>query len=129
MSGYLYEKDLAAMKYAILISSRHDRMVREIAEDIAVSPQKVRKHIIERFDMLLLENLPARYYQGKLSARKDPPLDRALRRTLYTRAVPIIDDDRLGEIHLQVRKMIADGIEEDQAAERGRKMIGEVLFA
>ena len=60
MSGYLYEKDLVAMKYAILISTRHDRLVREIAGDLGISPQNLRRYMIERFDMILMENLPAR---------------------------------------------------------------------
>lgn len=83
VSGYLYEKDLVAMKYAILISTRHDRLVREIAGDLGISPQNLRRYMIERFDMILMENLPARYEAGKAETGNDAPLADALGRVIH----------------------------------------------
>ncbi len=67
MTGYLYEKDLSAMKYAILTSTRHDQVVRSIAAELNIRQIKLRKLMMDHFDMMLLENLPARYDQGRMA--------------------------------------------------------------
>jgi len=129
MTRYLYEKDLVAMKYAILISTRHDRLVREIASDLGMSHQNLRKYLIESFDMILMENLPARYEAGKAEIGNDAPLADALGRALYTRYIPLIERERINGILEQVRAMIADGIPQDEAVAKGKRMIGEELLS
>ena len=127
MSRYLYEKDLVAMKYAILISTRHDRLVREIARDLGMSHQNLRKYMIDRFDMILMENLPARYEAGKAEIGNDAPLADALGRVLYTRYIPLLERETMNGILEQVRAMMAQGAPQEEAVARGKKMIGEEL--
>jgi hypothetical protein len=127
MTRYLYEKDLVAMKYAILISTRHDRLVREIARDLGMSHQNLRKYMIDRFDMILMENLPARYEAGKAEIGNDAPLADALGRVLYTRYIPLLERETMNGILEQVRAMIVQGVPQEEAVARGKKMIGEEL--
>jgi hypothetical protein len=127
MSDYLYEKDLTAMKYAILKSGRHDRLIREISTDLGIPGIKLRKYIMARFDMLLMENLPARYEQGRMMNQGEPLPDRELGSLLYSRAVPIIDEDRMKEIVAEVKAMIDTGIPEKEAVQVGKQMIREAI--
>ncbi len=60
MNRYLYEKDLRQMKLIILESRRHDAAVMELAATLGIKRQQLRKILIERSDMMFLENLPAR---------------------------------------------------------------------
>ncbi|HUU75758.1 MAG TPA: DUF1959 family protein [Methanoregulaceae archaeon] len=129
MTVYLYEKDLTAMKYAILVSTRHDRVIREIAHDLGISNQQMRRYIITRFDMILMENLPARYEAGKSGAESDALLANSLGKALYSRYIPLIDPERMNEIFEEVLAMIAGGLEENEAVARGKKLIAEDLLA
>lgn len=115
MSEPLYEKDLASMKYAILESRRHDRMVREIAQDLGVPQIRVRRYLMDHFDMLLLENLPARYEQGKRMRGEAPEPERQLGTHLYTHAVPLIGEERMAEILAGVKERIQSGNRMDDA--------------
>jgi len=125
----MYEKDLTAMKYAILESRRHDGMVREIAAEIGVPQLRMRRYLMDRFDMLLLENLPARYEQGKKMREGSPEPERALGSHLYTRAVPIIDEGTMGQILEGVREMVRKGIPLDQAVNSGKERMRKEITA
>jgi len=125
----MYEKDLTAMKYAILESRRHDGMVREIAAEIGVPQLRMRRYLMDRFDMLLLENLPARYEQGKKMREGSPEPERALGSHLYTHAVPIIDEGTMGQILEGVREMVRKGIPLEQAVNSGKERMRKEITA
>jgi energy-converting hydrogenase A subunit M len=127
MSGYLYQNDLSSMKLAILASTRHDRMVREIASELGIPQIRLRKRMMDRFDMLLLENLPARYEQGMREREQVPRPGRELGAGIYTRAVPLILEDDMDAIAGKVRLMIAEGRPPEEAVEVGRAMIRELI--
>lgn len=127
MSGYLYQNDLSSMKLAILASTRHDRMVREIASELGIPQIRLRKRMMDRFDMLLLENLPARYEQGMREREQVPRPGRELGAGIYTRAVPLILEDDMDAIAGKVRLMIAEGRPHEEAVEAGRAMIRELI--
>lgn len=127
MSGYLYQNDLSSMKLAILASTRHDRMVREIAAELGIPQIRLRKRMMDRFDMLLLENLPARYEQGRLDREQAPRPDRELGAGIYTRAVPLITEHDMEDIAGKVRIMIAEGISLQDAVDAGRAMMRELI--
>jgi len=129
MSGYLYEKDLSSMKYAILTSTRHDRMVREIADDLGIPQLKLRRYIMDRFDMLLMENLPARYEQGKKLTAMAPSPERELKTHLYSRAVPLIEEEEMDRIFSRVKELMDDGSPGDEAVSTGRRLIREAIHA
>jgi energy-converting hydrogenase A subunit M len=127
MSGYLYQNDLSSMKRAILASTRHDRMVREIASELGIPQIRLRKRMMDRFDMLLLENLPARYEQGMREREQAPRPGRELGAGIYTRAVPLILEDDMDAIAGKVRLMIAEGRPHEEAVEAGRAMMRELI--
>ena len=66
-----YEKDLALMKYRVLISSRHDAIINELARMSGVSKQIMRSALIRRADMMLLEAIPPRYNAYLLQEKKE----------------------------------------------------------
>ena len=68
MSQWIYEQDLISQKYRILIAMRHDRIIRQISAELGICLQDLRKYIIEHCDMILLENLPARYEAALVAA-------------------------------------------------------------
>lgn len=127
MTAYLYEKDLIGMKYAILISRRHDTMVREIARDLGVGVQQLRKYLIENFDMILLENMPARYEAGKQDPDDDDDEAKMLGRALYTRYIPLFSGDTINRALDQIDTWISEGIPLDEAVVKGKKMLGKVI--
>ncbi len=127
MTGFLYEKDLSAMKYAILTSTRHDRLVREIAAELAIPQIRLRKWMMDRFDMLLLENLPARYDRGKNARMTEDPVEKESGAGLYTRAVPLISTSEMDRICDRVKTLIREGSSREEAAVAGRSMIRDVI--
>jgi energy-converting hydrogenase A subunit M len=127
MSGYLYEKDLTAMKYAILVSTRHDQVVREISGILRIPVQQTRRILIEEMDMILLENLPARY---QASRDQTDPKDRvatALGSEVLTRAIPILDKGTMETVIRRVKDMVSGGMAEERAIDAGREMLRRVV--
>jgi hypothetical protein len=125
--GYLYEKDLVAMKYSILISCRHDAMMREIALDLGVGVQQLRRYMIEHFDMILLENLPARYEAGKQDPDDDDDEAKMLGRALYTRYIPLFSRDDINHALNRIDAWISEGTPVDEAVVKGKKVLGAVI--
>ncbi|MDI6899168.1 MAG: DUF1959 domain-containing protein [Methanolinea sp.] len=128
MKEALYEKDLTALKYAILESRRHDRMVREIAADLGIPHLLLRRYLMENLDMLLLENLPARYEQGKKFQQGLPEVERALSSHLYTRAVPLVNEGVMDTIVTATKDRIAAGLPLSEAVSAGKAMIRQVIL-
>lgn len=128
MTAFMYEKDLSAMKYTILSSTRHDRMVREIAAELDIPQIRLRKLMMDRFDMMLLENLPARYDQGKISRGTENPVEKDLGAGLYTHAIPLISSTEMDRITELVRTLIQEGRPEKEAVTAGRKIIRDVIL-
>ncbi len=128
MTRFMYEKDLSSMKYTILSSTRHDRMVREIAAELDIPQIRLRKLIMERFDMMLLENLPARYDQGKIARETENPVEKDLGSGRFTRAIPLISSSEMDQITELVRTLIREGRSEQEAVTAGRKMIRDVIL-
>lgn len=129
MTGYLYEQDLRGMKYAILMSPRHDRTVSEIAEELGLGVQVLRKYLIGRLDMILLENLPARYVAGL--SRGDPldPVAKALGRSLFTKYIPLVDPEDMDGVYEWVKNAIGGGMTAEDAVNRGKDRIRSVIIS
>ncbi len=127
MSAYLYEKDLTSQKFAILASPRHDRMVRDIADDLGIRATRLRRYMMDRFDMILMENLPARYEQAKREA--STLHDTQIGATLYSRAVPLVDEERMEEIVATVYQLLRRNVPEAEAVATGKRMVGELIAA
>lgn len=127
MKEPLFEKDLSSMKYDILTSRRHDRVVREIASDLGIPQLKVRRFIMDRFDMILMENLPARYERGKKVRDEAPEPERYLGAYLYSHAVPLVGPELMDGIIAEVREMVRRGTSMEQAVLFGKSRLREAI--
>jgi hypothetical protein len=127
MSPWIYEQDLVPQKYRILIAVRHDLIIRQIAADLGIGLQELRRYIIEHFDMILLENLPARYEAALLAAGGTDRADRGMGRDLYTRFIPLIQEDTMNRIYEMVHARITAGTSFDDAVSEGRAMVREAM--
>ncbi len=86
----VYARDLSGMKYAILKSPYHKKVVTACAEMLGVPPMLVRRMCIERLDMMTLESLGARYDSWKERGDTEGGIKRAIGYDLFTSFIPII---------------------------------------
>jgi hypothetical protein len=128
MSQWIYEQDLISQKYRILIAIRHDRIIRQIASDLGVGLQELRRYIIEHCDMILLENLPARYEAALLTAGDMDPVARAVGRDLYTTYIPLVPTSVMENIYQKTAAKVQSGTSFDEAVAEGRAMIREAMY-
>ncbi|NLV27564.1 MAG: hypothetical protein GXY48_10435 [Methanomicrobiales archaeon] len=89
----VYERDLYGMKFAILKSPYHKKVVKTCAEILGIAPMRVRKIFIENLDMLMLESLGARYDSWMEHGDPDGGIRREIGYDLFTRYIPIISQD------------------------------------
>jgi len=127
MSHWIYEQDLVSQKYRILIAMRHDRIVRQIAADLGIGLQDLRKYFIGHLDMILLENLPARYEAALAAADDRDPVARAIGRELYTTYIPLVPVHVMDTIYRNVEAQVKSGTPLIEAAATGRAMIRGAL--
>jgi energy-converting hydrogenase A subunit M len=127
MSRWIYEQDLVSQKYRILIAMRHDRIIRQIAADLGIGLQDLRKYFIEHLDMILLENLPARYEAALAAADDGDPVARAVGRALYTTYIPLVPPHVMDSIYRRVDAQVKSGTPLIEAAAKGRAMIREAM--
>ncbi|MCX6694213.1 MAG: DUF1959 domain-containing protein [Methanomicrobiales archaeon] len=123
----LYEKDLRGMKYNVLTSIRHDRVVREIASICGISPQVIRRALIAKLDMIQLENLPARYEASRNAAGGADPLVHAVCGDLLTQAVPLLATTDIDQVRGMVRDAISSGTPEPDAAIAARPYLARLI--
>ena len=127
MSPWIYEQDLISQKYRILIAVRHDRIIRQIAADLGIGLQDLRKYIIEYCDMILLENLPARYEAALLAARDTDPVARAVGRDLYTIYIPLVPEGVMENIYHTTTVKVQSGTPFDDAVAQARALVREAM--
>lgn len=127
MTTYLYEKDLVPQKYRILVAHRHDILVRQIATELDIPVQELRRYLIEHFDMILLENLPARAEMADAHADQDDPVALALGREKYTLYLQIISGAAMEFIFHAVSDRVRAGTAMEDAIAYGRERIREEL--
>ena len=125
---FLYEKDLRPLKYNILTSTKHDAAVRAIARRLGVSDAKLRRLLIQRLDMSLLENIETRWEMGLRYADKGDPLAKELGCELFTRYIPLLDMERMKEIYEETRALARD-MPIEEAIARGRERIREAILS
>jgi hypothetical protein len=126
---FLYEKDLRTMQYNILISSRHDRVVSELADRYRLRKQEIRKRMMDTFDMILLENLPARYDVAVKNSEHEDTVARALGEELATRYIPLVDRESMQAIVEETRRRIREGDPVDSAIDMGLIQIREKILS
>jgi hypothetical protein len=127
VTTYLYEKDLVPQKYRILVALRHDTLVRNIAAELEIPVQELRKYLIEHLDMMLLENLPARAEMADAHADPNDPVARALGKEKYTLYLQIVSNAAMESIFHAVSDRGRTGVPVQEAIWYGRAQIREEL--
>lgn len=127
MVEYLYEKDLRGMAFNILASTRHEWVIGEIAARYGVRKPEVRRRMIDRMDMILLENLPARYEVWLQQGDADDDIARGLGVELLTVYIPLIEDNQMQDIAENTRERIAENDAYDEAIAEGLAKIREMM--
>jgi energy-converting hydrogenase A subunit M len=127
MTSYLFEQDLVTQKYRILVALRHDRLVRQIALELDIPVQELRKYLIEHLDMIQLENLPARAEVAEAHADTGDVVARALGREKYTVYLRILSGAAMDAIFNEVNARVLRSTPVDDAIAYGRKQIREAL--
>jgi hypothetical protein len=127
MTEWIYQQDLISQKYRILIAMRHDRIIRQIAADLGIGLQELRRYIIEHCDMILLENLPARYEASLAAAGDMDPVARAIGRKLYTTYIPLLPAGVMEKIYEKTAARVQSGTPFDEAVAEGRAMVKEAM--
>ena len=127
VTAYLYEKDLVPQKYRILVTGRHDKLVRKIAAELEIPVQELRRYLIDHLDMSLLENLPARSEMAEAYADPEDGIARALGREKYSRYLQILPNVTMEHIFREVSDRAHAGVTIEDAIMYGRGRIREEL--
>lgn len=123
---YLY--DLTKIKYATLISPRHNNVVQNLASDMGCNIQVMRKILMERVDMILLESIASRYETySSGSFDTDDDITSTLKPHLYTRVIPIISEEQMSRIRAEVQSRIDAGTARNEACAAGKKMVAKEI--
>lgn len=128
MTEMAYERDLTAMKFAILKGAYHAKVVLAMAEDLNIQPHQLRRHLIQTLDMITLESIAPRYDVAKSEVNPDP-VKAALGYDLYTRFIPIIPCSVMDDACSQVTAMVKDGYYEPDAIIAAKKFIAREVFS
>jgi len=127
VTAYLYEKDLVPQKYRILVTNRHDMLVRKIAAELEIPVQELRRYLIDHLDMMLLENLPARAEMAEAYADPEDGIARELGREKYSRYLQILPSVTMEHIFREVSDRVHAGVTIEDAITYGRGRIREEL--
>lgn len=91
----IYERDLYGMKYSILKSPYHKKVVTACAEILGVPPMKMRRLLIENLDMMTLESLGVRYDSWVTQGDTEGGMRREVGYELFTTFIPVISRDSM----------------------------------
>lgn len=118
----IYERDLYGMKYAILKSPYHKRVVTACADMLGITPMQMRRIFIENLDMLMLESLGARFDSWKMQGDQTGGIRHEIGYDLFTKYIPIIPEKIMKEI---IESVEADNNSLDKAREQLMKITGK----
>ncbi len=124
MNRYLYEKDLRQMKLIILESRRHDAVVLELAATLGIKRQQLRKILIERSDMVFLENLPARCDAARETG---DDTERLLGIPLLVQTFHLLSREEGVQVTEQYLQRIQNGVTQEAALSEARMEILEMI--
>jgi energy-converting hydrogenase A subunit M len=127
MVEFLYEKDLREMQFNILASTRHEWVISELATRYGMRKPEIRRRMIDRMDMILLENLPARYEVWQQQGDTTDDIARALGVELLTLYIPLLEDKQMQDIAEKTRERIARNDAHDEAIAEGLARIREMI--
>jgi hypothetical protein len=115
------------MQFNILASTRHEWVISEISARYGVRRPEVKRRMIDRMDMILLENLPARYEVWQQQGDRQDDIARSLGVELLTVYIPLLEDNQMQDIAQNTRQRIADSDAYDEAIAEGMAKIREMI--
>lgn len=116
----IYERDLHGMKFAILKSPYHKKVVIACADMLGIPPMKMRRLLIENLDMMMLESLAARYDSWRDNGDTEGGMKREIGYDLFTIYIPVISQEIMDEA-LSIAQSYND-------PERGKAVIRSRIF-
>jgi hypothetical protein len=122
-----YERDLTAMKYAILKGPYHAKIILTLAEELGIQPHRLRKHLIATLDMITLESMGPRYDSAQTFDEPDE-IKRTLNYELFTRFIPVIPVSVMDQAVLLAKKQIHEGYYEPDAIITAKNYIAAEIF-
>ena len=117
----VYERDLFGMKFAILKSPHHKKVITACADMLGVPPMKLRRLLIENLDMMMLESLAVRYDSWSEQGDKEGGIKREIGYELFTTYIPVISFEIMEEALLESKN-------NDGNAESGKAVIRTRVF-
>lgn len=117
----IYERDLYGMKYAILKSPYHKKVVTACADLLGIPPMKLRRLLIENLDMMMLESLAVRYDSWREQGDKEGGIKREIGYELFTTYIPIISPDVMEEA-------MQESTNNESNAEKGKELLRSRVF-
>lgn len=127
MTEFIYEKDLTNMKFRILSSPFHSKMIDMLSKKYNVRPSRLKKTLMENFDMSYLENLPARYNVWKSEA-EEGSLEYAVGAKLFVEYIPMLGEKDAEAVLEKVESLIESGGDRDAAVAAGRDEIAGMIW-
>jgi energy-converting hydrogenase A subunit M len=127
MTPCLFEQDLIPQKYRILVAMRHDSLVRQIAVELDIPVQELRRYLIEHLDMIQLENLPARAEMADAHADPGDAVARLLGREKYSVYLRMLSCAAMDAIVNEVNTRVHAGTPVDEAITFGRTQMREAM--
>ena len=115
----VYERDLFGMKFAILKSPYHKKVVIACAGILGDPPMKLRRLLIENLDMMMLESLAVRYDSWREQGDTEGGIKREIGYELFTTYIPVISHDIMEEALTESRNN-DDNVESGKALIRSR---------
>jgi energy-converting hydrogenase A subunit M len=94
----IYERDLSVMKYAILTSPYHKRVVSECAGMLEIPPMMMRRILIDKLDMMMLESIGARFESWINNANGKEGFTIRSGSLLFGTYIPVILEERMKQI-------------------------------
>jgi len=89
----IYERDLAPMKLTSLSGVRQNAVTLALSQRLGISRQHMRKILIEKCDLMTLENLGPRYDAAEIQAKSDE-IENALSLPHLSTATGILSKER-----------------------------------
>ena len=117
----IYERDLYGMKFAILKSPYHKKVVTACADLLGIPPMKLRRLLIENLDMMMLESLAVRYDSWRERGDKEGGIRREIGYELFTAYIPIISPDVMEEA-------MQESTNNNSNAEKGKELLRARVF-
>lgn len=119
----IYERDLKGMKYAILKSPFHTKVVRECAGMLEIPPMNMRRILIENLDMMMLESIGARYESWFNNGGGKDGFTTKSGSLLFSRYIPLIPEEVMKRVEKEVQTIGT----EDEKIKRFRKLVYEEI--